>query len=187
MFALTYINRREKVIKNSQIIFIYIFIAGATMLNLIILSYVGPNNDTTCMLRPWLFDISSTIMFAPLLMKLHRVDRLVNNPKLKKLKITNTQVLMQVVGLVGIDVIILILWSVIDTPRQLTQKSTYASVQAKVEDETCSTGFQSPFEIIMLIYKILLLAFGVYKVISPVFIVVAIVLTLAWAVCTCRL
>lgn len=78
-------NRKEKIIKKSQPIFIYIFITGAFLMNLSILAFIGPNNDRNCLLRPWALDISTTIMFAPLLMKLHRIDMLFrSSKKLKK-------------------------------------------------------------------------------------------------------
>jgi ABC-type phosphate transport system substrate-binding protein len=79
------VNRKEKIIKKSQPIFIYIFITGAFLMNLSILAFIGPNNDRNCLLRPWSIDISTTIMFAPLLMKLHRIDMLFrSSKKLKK-------------------------------------------------------------------------------------------------------
>ena len=78
-------NRKEKIIKKSQPIFIYIFISGAFLMNLSILTFIGPNSDRNCLLRPWTIDISTTIMFAPLLMKLHRIDMLFrSSKKLKK-------------------------------------------------------------------------------------------------------
>ena len=88
-----FINRNEKVIIKSQAIFIYIFIIGAFLMNLTILAYLGNNSDENCLLRVWAFDISSTIMFAPLLMKLHRVDMLFRmSKKLRKVKIKDSTV-----------------------------------------------------------------------------------------------
>jgi 7 transmembrane sweet-taste receptor of 3 GCPR len=88
-----YLNRHEKVIKKSQPIFIYIFIAGAFFMNLSIFAYIGPNTDSSCLLRPWCVNITSTIMFAPLLAKLHRIDMLFRlSKKMKKTKISDLTV-----------------------------------------------------------------------------------------------
>ena len=88
VFLFVFANRAEKIIKKSQPIFIYIFITGGFLMNLSILAFLGPNNDRNCLLRPWALDISTTIMFAPLLMKLHRIDILFrSSKKLKKTKI----------------------------------------------------------------------------------------------------
>jgi hypothetical protein len=116
-FVITIVFGKEKIIKKSQPMFVYIFLIGAMLLNLTIVVFVGPNTDAYCMLRPWCFDISSTLMFAPLIMKLHRVDKLFNNPQLKKIVYKNSTLFMQIAGLVLIDVIILIFWSVFERPR----------------------------------------------------------------------
>ena len=88
VFAFVVFNRQEKIIKKSQPVFIYIFIIGAFLMNLSIFIFIGPNTDHTCLLRPWSINIASTIMFAPLLMKLHRIDMLFRlSKKLKKTKI----------------------------------------------------------------------------------------------------
>ena len=86
--AFMVLYREEKTIKKSQPIFIYIFITGAFFMNMSILTVFGPNDDRNCLLRPWAIDISTTVMFAPLLMKLHRIDVLFcSSKKLKKTKI----------------------------------------------------------------------------------------------------
>lgn len=91
------VNRKEKIIKKSQPIFIYIFISGAFLMNLSILAFIGPNDDSNCLLRPWSIDISTTIMFAPLLMKLHRIDMLFrSSKKLKKTMIRDHTVSIRV-------------------------------------------------------------------------------------------
>ena len=88
-----YLHRHEKVIKKSQPIFIYIFIAGAFMMNLSIFAFIGPNTNGSCLLRPWCVNISSTIMFTPLLAKLHRIEVLFRmSKKMKKTKISDSTV-----------------------------------------------------------------------------------------------
>ena len=63
-----------QVLRRSQLIFIFIFLLGAIFMNLTVLAFYGPNDNTTCMNRVWLFNLSSTVMYAPLIMKLHRVE-----------------------------------------------------------------------------------------------------------------
>jgi 7 transmembrane sweet-taste receptor of 3 GCPR len=93
VLVLVVLSRHEKIIKKSQPVFIYIFIVGAFMMNLCILAMIGPNTDSSCLLRPWCINISSTLMFAPLLMKLHRIDLLFRlSKKLKKVKIPDHKV-----------------------------------------------------------------------------------------------
>lgn len=88
-----FLNRHDKMIKKSQPFFIYIFIAGAFMMNLSILAFIGPNSDASCLLRPWCVNITSTIMFTPLLAKLHRIEVLFRmSKKMKKTRISDLTV-----------------------------------------------------------------------------------------------
>jgi len=90
----------KQVLRRSQLIFIYIFLLGAIFMNLTVLAFYGPNDNSACMNRVWLFNLSSTIMYAPLIMKLHRVEmfyRQVQRGQRRK-NISDTYVLMQVRG-----------------------------------------------------------------------------------------
>lgn len=93
IMVFVFMNRHDKMIKKSQPIFIYIFISGAFMMNLSILAFIGPNNDASCLLRPWCVNITSTIMFTPLLAKLHRIEVLFRmSKKMKKTRISDLTV-----------------------------------------------------------------------------------------------
>jgi hypothetical protein len=163
VLVVTLYHKEEAILKRSQLIFVETFLVGATLLNLVVFVLIGPDTDTSCMLRPWLFNLSATLMFAPLIMKLHRVDRLFNN-KMKKVKVTNTMVMGQIGVLLLGDVIILVLWSVLDTPSAKSQYNEYAGVLDAVDDTVCSTGLRTTFERIMVIYKILMILFAIAKV-----------------------
>ncbi len=77
--------------------FIYLSIIGAFLMNLSIQAFIGENKSSSCILRPWAIDISSNVLF--------RVSK-----KLKKIKIPDYKVALQVVGLCCVDLVILILW-----------------------------------------------------------------------------
>mmetsp|Transcript_14561 Transcript_14561/g.13160 ORF Transcript_14561/g.13160 Transcript_14561/m.13160 type:complete len:1479 (-) Transcript_14561:145-4581(-) len=167
LLILTFYHKDTKIIKKSQPIFIYTFLFGSIFLCGTIVAYIGPNNDTTCLLRPWLFNLSSTIMFAPLIMKLRRIDVLFNNPKLKKIKVTDRLVLMQVLSILFVDVILLIIWTVAEKPEVNRITTTkYANVYDPVEDLVCSTGLSNFMEIILVVYKAILLVVGVYLAVT---------------------
>jgi hypothetical protein len=162
----TYAHRAQPVIKRSQPIFIYAFIVGAILMNITIVAYIGPNTDVSCLLRPWAFNLSATIMFAPLLMKLRRVNVLFNNASLKKVKVTNAQVISTICVILLVDILILVLWTIVEMPRVKSVSATYANVLLPVEDKVCTTGIANKFEVVMLAYKILLIAYGVYQAAS---------------------
>ncbi len=154
-------HRQTTIIRYSQPIFVYIFISGAILMNASIAVFIGPNTDMSCILRPWLFDVTTSIMFAPLIMKLRRVDILVNNSKLRKMKITTGVVAAQVTLLILVDIVLLTLWSILETPHMTVAYMSYPMALATVQDHVCSTGITSLFEILMIVWKVLMLAYGV--------------------------
>jgi hypothetical protein len=153
------------VLRKSQPVFIYLSIIGAFLMNLSIQAFIGENKSSSCILRPWAIDISSTIMFTPLLMKLHRIDVLFRmSKKLKKIKIPDYKVALQVVGLCCVDLVILILWTTVQVPFQQTWPYSANGLLQPVTYDACSTTLTSPFECVMIAWKACLLGAGVYKV-----------------------
>jgi len=159
--SITFVYSKSSIFKMSQPVFLRIFIIGCVLLNLTIIIYVGENTDVTCMFRPWAVNISSTIMFAPLLAKLYRVIALYN-AKLKKIKITDTMVLSLCGVIVGVDIILLILWTFVSTPKMKVVNFAYSNVIVPVENKVCSTNLSDTFEVILVVWKAILLAAGVY-------------------------
>ena len=102
-------------------------------MNLTVLAFYGPNTNGMCMLRVWAFNLSSTIMFAPLIMKLNRVERFFDNVRkgIRRKNISDRVVLLQVCGLVSVDFLICLIWSSVAnaTPRQLMVDIAYGNVQ----------------------------------------------------------
>ena len=158
----TYLVRYSKAIKKSQPIFVFIFILGAIFMNYTTLAYIGPNTDTSCLARPWLLNLSASIMFVPLIMKLRRVHRLVNNPRMRKIKITDSDVMKFIIVLLMVDVILLLIWTYTNTPRMIIVPTNYSGALAPVNNEICSTGLSNTMEVILLIWKTMLLCYGVY-------------------------
>jgi ABC-type phosphate transport system substrate-binding protein len=155
----------EKVLRRSQLIFIYFFLVGAVLMNLTVLCMYGPNSDSNCMLRVWAVNLSSTIMFAPLIMKLHRVDVLFRTLQRggRRKTISDFTVGLQVLGLFSVDLAILIAWTIIDRPRSILVSSTYKNVYLAIDDLVCSTNINQPFEKAMVAWKAGLLLFGIIK------------------------
>ena len=152
-------------LRKSQPVFIYLSIIGAFLMNLSIQAFIGENKSSSCILRPWAIDISSTIMFTPLLMKLHRIDVLFRmSKKLKKIKIPDYKVALQVVGLCCVDLVILILWTTVQVPFQQTWPYSAIGLLQTVIYDACSTTLTIPFECLMIAWKACLLGAGVYKV-----------------------
>lgn len=162
---LTFKYSYEKVLRRSQLVFIYFFLVGAVLMNLTVLCMYGPNSDPNCMLRVWAVNLSSTIMFAPLIMKLHRVDVLFRTLQRggRRKTISDFTVGLQVLALFSVDLAILIAWTIIDRPRSILVSSTYEDVYLAIDNLVCSTNINQPFEKAMVAWKAGLLLFGIIK------------------------
>lgn len=160
--------RREKVLKRSQLVFVYIFLAGALAMNWTLLCLYGPNSNANCMLRVWAINLSSTLMFAPLIMKLHRVDVLFRTLQRggRRKTISDFTVGMQVLGLLSVDLGILFFWTIYARPRPVEVAVSYSSTYSPVIDSYCSSSLDQPFEKIMVAWKACLLAVGIVKAIQ---------------------
>lgn len=160
--------RREQVLKRSQLVFVYIFLIGAMLMNLTVLCMYGQNSNENCMLRVWAVNLSSTLMFAPLMMKLHRVDVLFKTLQRggRRKRISDVTVGFQVLGLLCVDLVILTVWSTLQRPREVSIAMTYPGVYSSITDKFCSSSIDEPFEKVMLAWKASLLAFGIIKAIQ---------------------
>ena len=157
--------RHQQILKRSQMVFVYIFLIGAVLMNLTVLCMYGPNTNNNCMLRVWAVNLSSTLMFAPLIMKLHRVDILFRTLKRggRRKRISDLTVGFQVLGLVSVDFVILLVWSILARPRGISMALIYPNVYSPIIDNICSSSLDQPFEKSMLVWKACLIAFGIIK------------------------
>jgi hypothetical protein len=161
----TWANRKEKLIKRSQPLFLYIYLVGCIMMNCTILVFIGENTAARCRARPILLNLSATVLFAPLLMKLRRVQLLLHNKTLKRLVIRDSSVLLSCCGLLLVDVIILAVWGSLNDMAPVVVSQSYANALSSVDDTICNYGLtRTPFEAIMVTYKAIMLAYGAYLV-----------------------
>ena len=65
-----------------------------------------------------------------------------------------SQVALQVLGLVSVDVFILILWTVLDRPMVVSYEYSQRNVEEALIFYKCSSGIDSPFEQVIMPYCI---------------------------------
>eukprot|EP00516_Mucochytrium_quahogii_P004957 CAMPEP_0203752020 /NCGR_PEP_ID=MMETSP0098-20131031/6005_1 /ASSEMBLY_ACC=CAM_ASM_000208 /TAXON_ID=96639 /ORGANISM=" , Strain NY0313808BC1" /LENGTH=740 /DNA_ID=CAMNT_0050641999 /DNA_START=256 /DNA_END=2475 /DNA_ORIENTATION=+ len=80
------------------------------------LVYTGEHveSNIACQAMVWLYATGFICTFAPLFCKLYRVHKILNNPKMKRVMVTNTQLIKICLGLLAIDWSILTAWTLID-------------------------------------------------------------------------
>ena len=165
LLVMAYLMRKDRKFKKMQPIFVDVFLVGAIITNSTVIPYIGPNTNTSCLLRPWLYNVALTIMYGPLVMKLYTVDKFVNSNRIKKdSKASEKLIFLEVGGMLCVDAIILGVWTFLQPPRQKISYTSYPSVYAAVEDHVCTAG--SVWQYIIVAYKVLMLGVGMFKAVT---------------------
>jgi len=115
-------KRANRVIKASQPIFLYFILAGVIILASAIFplgiddGLVGPNGcNAACLSVPWLVSIGFTFVFSALFSKMWRINRVFSAAtSMRRVVITERDVLKPFATLMVLNVVILLMWSIID-------------------------------------------------------------------------
>ena len=164
LLSIALYSRNERKFRRSQPIYVFVFLFGAIIMNCTAFVYLGENTDLTCILRPWLYNIALSIMYGPLIMKLYAVDKMFFSTKIKKVVSSETRVLLEVAAMLIADLIILTIWSAIETPVLTYDRHTYPGCLDSITDATCSSGAVS--EYVMVAYKCVMLGMGMFKAVT---------------------
>lgn len=103
-------NRKHRVIIAASPVFCALILFGGFWACMSLVVWM-PNlvSNVTCMLRPWLLPIGFMIMFCSLLAKTDRINQLFTLDNMKIIKITNGRLSLNVLAMVGAQVVLSIL------------------------------------------------------------------------------
>ncbi|GMH83604.1 hypothetical protein TrST_g7150 [Triparma strigata] len=121
--VLTFLNRKHKVIRCSQPMFLYMVLFGC-MVSTTTIFFMGIDDNTPdltdqeaidyaskyCMLVPAFYSVGFVFSFSALFAKITRIVKIFNNKKLSRVTITAWDMIKPIAVLLAIDVIILVLW-----------------------------------------------------------------------------
>lgn len=159
--SLIYHFRHSKVIKNESLLFL-----AYSIVSLMILAVTGdmfvvpPSNKVVCAIRVWFLSLSVDLIFSIMFTKAWRINKLFNNKKLEKIKISN-KMLLKIIGLILlIQIIYLALWWIIEPSNPiLTYTANHSTYLDDVFFRQCSTSL--PFVIIEFILVFVMFGGGV--------------------------
>eukprot|EP01041_Mallomonas_annulata_P003964 gene3964-7901_t len=151
--------------KATQPVFVYLFLSGAIALNASIFVYIGPNTSLSCIIQPWITNLAISAMYGPIVMKLNTVDRLNKNPHLSKILTDPKRIFQEVFALLCIDLIILILYTTLETPVSIDVEVEYLNTLNTVTNHICNANMNQKGYIILIVYKAVLFLFGMVKAI----------------------
>lgn len=114
------INRELDIIKSSAPLFLVGMLIGSIILYIsIILFSPTLNNTGMCISSTWLLSIGFTLLFGSLLVKTWRIHVIFSNKSLAVFKVSNMHVLIFLSLLLGIDIVLLIIWTSISKTKSI--------------------------------------------------------------------
>lgn len=158
--------RKCPIFQLSQPIFLGLSGLGAVICCSQNLLIIGELSDARCSSSIWLINIGFTVLFAPLLCKTYRVDKVMNNKALRKIQMSNKEVLSMVAVFIIIEVGILSIWQIVDPVKLVytNWNTSYGGVDALDRTSTVMFGScddrRGLFGNIDLIWKISYVLFG---------------------------
>ena len=135
--------RKHPVIKAATPIFCLLVASGGLLMLLSVYNTSLYVTSSMCVAQYWLLSLGFSLMFTALFAKTFRVWRIFNSgSKLKQIRITNTDLLLQLGAVLSFDLILNIVWSAV-SPMQ----SEYVSVdpfRPTYDYVQCTTGAAFP-------------------------------------------
>eukprot|EP00584_Thalassiosira_punctigera_P025958 CAMPEP_0172578104 /NCGR_PEP_ID=MMETSP1067-20121228/138569_1 /TAXON_ID=265564 ORGANISM="Thalassiosira punctigera, Strain Tpunct2005C2" /NCGR_SAMPLE_ID=MMETSP1067 /ASSEMBLY_ACC=CAM_ASM_000444 /LENGTH=972 /DNA_ID=CAMNT_0013370797 /DNA_START=307 /DNA_END=3225 /DNA_ORIENTATION=- len=114
----TFHHRKERVITASQPMFLYMicigtFLMGGTIVTLSIDDSIASEQycSVACMLSPWFLATGFVFAFSALFAKEWRINKIMNNPAMRRVKVARRDVIVPFVLLLGMNVLVLSLWT----------------------------------------------------------------------------
>jgi hypothetical protein len=165
MGILTFIYRDRKAIIASSPFFLYIMLTGSVLLYAGIFTWTLTSTSEHCMTHWWLLGLGFILMFGGLLVKVWRISRIFNDKDLSVIRISNSELLIVVGIAIGIELVLLILWTAISPSKALVLPTD--PLRPSLNYMTCSFGKTSTVILaIMAAYKGAIIIAGVWLSIS---------------------
>lgn len=117
-----FVHRKEPVVQLSQPFFLYLVAIGSAVSSatIIVLAVDASAEDDVesaniaCVLIPWFYCIGFTLSFSALFAKSWRLGRIVNNKLMKRIRITNMDLLKSILVVLCLDALVLAVWTALD-------------------------------------------------------------------------
>jgi hypothetical protein len=159
-FVIKYSHHRT--ITAASPVFLLAILVGSILLYSTYFAWVIQSATAACYLRYWLLGIGFVTMFGALFCKTWRIKRIFLQTNIRIFKITNTQLLLSLGALVGIEVILLAVWS--GTSRPVSQVKVIDANRPRLNEIVCKDIGKSgwPMLGVLFAYKLAMVVYGSY-------------------------
>ncbi|KAI8852927.1 hypothetical protein BC829DRAFT_414074 [Chytridium lagenaria] len=159
LFIIILLFRRHKLLQSSSPLFMLIMVVGTLIAHGAVFAYTGEPSDAACVVQPWLVVLAYGVTVAALVTKNWRIYKIFRNKYMTKVNLQDTELLKACLLLVAINLVLLIVWTVVDPPKKVLIKlatSQFHGCQSR--SSTFNWGILGG----LLSYNSLLLGVGVF-------------------------
>ena len=152
--GLTFINRKHRVIRASQPLFLYMILFGCCISTTTIIFFGQDDSgdrdkagDVNCMLQPFFYSFGFIFSFAALFAKVTRIVKIFGNKKLSRVTITWIDMMKPIVILLVVDLVILFIWSGSDSKLEWVREAKTTDSLGNILESTgmCKSKEGSPW------------------------------------------
>jgi hypothetical protein len=157
-------NWNLPIVKYSQRPFCLIICFGGFFLCVSPLLMLGEGTTEVCQVGLWMFHISFELLVVPLFLKVNRIFQVMQNKSLKRKKISDLQLTINIFCYVFIDILILVFWTVFDIYelRELNENiEPFTTPESQIMHTFCSSEGRL-FTTITILFKVFILLLGCY-------------------------
>lgn len=160
LLAYALIHRNAQVFKQAQMPFVTLTIIGGVMADSAPVFLMGPITTLRCHFFPsWLL-ISTTLLYGPLVLKTYRVWKIMDNPKMKRVKSSTTLTLASFCLLLTLEVVVAAIFGVVSPVHAETYTFAFSDY-ASLSRMRCQDG-SSMFTYLAFAAVAILVAAGLY-------------------------
>ncbi|KAI9218592.1 periplasmic binding protein-like I [Blastocladiella britannica] len=116
-------NREVPAVKSMSFTFLCVIALGLVMVLVSNLVGLGVQTTATCVVDLWLFSIGALLVLAASLVKAYRIWRIFDNASMTRMQIKNKTLMLGMSLLLGIQLILLVVWTVVSPPTAMTVTS----------------------------------------------------------------
>jgi hypothetical protein len=157
-------NWNLPIVKYSQRPFCLIICFGGFFLCLSPILMLGEGSTPVCQVGLWMFHLSFEFLVVPLFLKVNRIFQVMQNKSLKRKKISDLQLTINIFLYVFIDVLILLFWAVFDIYELKhidEQVDPFTSVDNQITHSYCTSDGRL-FTTMSVLFKLFILLLGCY-------------------------
>ena len=160
LVLLVYFRTHQHVLAASPV-FLAAILVGSLLMYSVYFSWTLIATTVTCHLRIWLLGLGFVLMFGALFSKTWRVMRIFTVAHVRVFKITNLQLFVVLSILVGIEIVLLTLWSALARTHQFLKITD--PIRPSKNQLVCTSGkLDSIFLALLVAYKLAMVFYGIY-------------------------